>query len=160
MTLAYVAIGSNLGRPLEEVKQAFEDLRSVAQTVLVKRSSLYRSEPLGYAEQPPFVNAVALLDTALCAERLLEALQAIEARHGRSRSFANAPRTLDLDLLLYGDAVVDKPGLVVPHPRMHLRAFVLKPLLEIAAGIAIPGIGAAQTMLEQCGEQSVERISG
>ena len=160
MTLAYVAIGSNLGRPVEEVEQAFEDLRGIAQTVLVKRSSLYRSKPLGYADQPPFVNAVALLDTALPAERLLDALQAIEAQHGRRRSFANAPRTLDLDLLLYGDAVVDQPGLVVPHPRMHLRAFVLQPLLEIAAGIAIPGIGAAQSMLEQCGEQSVERISG
>lgn len=160
MTLAYVAIGSNLGRPVEEVEQALEDLGSIAQTVLVKRSSLYRSKPLGYADQPPFVNAVALLDTALPAERLLDALQAIEAQHGRRRSFANAPRTLDLDLLLYGDVVVDQPGLVVPHPRMHLRAFVLQPLLEIAAGIAIPGIGAAQAMLEQCGRQSVERISG
>ena len=160
MTLAYVAIGSNLGRPVEEVAQAFEDLASIAQTVLVKRSSLYRSKPLGYADQPPFVNAVALLDTALPAERLLDALQAIEAQHGRRRSFANAPRTLDLDLLLYGDAVMREPHLVVPHPRMHLRAFVLQPLLEIAAGIAIPGIGAARAMLEQCGDQSVERIGG
>src|SRR5437879_5990125 len=97
---------------------------------------------------------------ALPPEGLLDALQAIEARHGRSRSFANAPRTLDLDLLLYGDAVVNQPRLVVPHPRMHLRAFVLRPLVELAAGIAIPGIGAAQAMLEQCGDQSVERISG
>jgi len=160
VTLAYVAIGSNLGRPVEQVEQAFEDLGSIAQTVLVKRSSLYRSEPLGYADQPPFVNAVALLDTALPPEGLLDALQAIEARHGRSRSFANAPRALDLDLLLYGDAVVNQPRLVVPHPRMHLRAFVLRPLVELAAGIAIPGIGAAQAMLEQCGDQSVERISG
>ena len=160
MTLAYVAIGSNLGRPVEQVEQAFEDLGSIAQTALVKRSSLYRSKPLGYADQPPFVNAVALLDTALPPEGLLDALQAIEARHGRSRSFANAPRALDLDLLLYGDAVVNQPRLVVPHPRMHLRAFVLRPLVELAAGIAIPGIGAAQAMLEQCGDQSVERISG
>ena len=160
MTLAYVAIGSNLGRPVEQVEQAFEDLGSIAQTVLVKRSSLYRSKPLGYADQPPFVNAVALLDTALPPEGLLDALQAIEAQHGRGRSFANAPRTLDLDLLLYGDAVVDQPRLVVPHPRMHLRAFVLQPLVEIAGVIAIPGIGAAQAMLEQCGDQSVERISG
>jgi len=160
VTLAYVAIGSNLGRPVEQVEQAFEDLGSIAQTVLVKRSSLYRSKPLGYADQPPFVNAVALLDTALPPEGLLDALQAIEAQHGRGRSFANAPRTLDLDLLLYGDAVVDQPRLVVPHPRMHLRAFVLQPLVEIAGGIAIPGIGAAQAMLEQCGDQSVERISG
>jgi len=113
VTLAYVAIGSNLGRPVEEVAQAFEDLASIAQTVLVKRSSLYRSKPLGYADQPPFVNAVALLDTALPAERLLDALQAIEAQHGRSRSFADAPRTLDLDLLLYGDAVMRQPRLVV-----------------------------------------------
>src|SRR5437879_6311032 len=117
VTLAYVAIGSNLGRPVEAVEQAFEDLGSIAQTGLVKRSSLYRSKPTGYADRPEFVNAVALLDTALPAERLLDALQSIEAQHGRSRSFANAPRTLDLDLLLYGDAVVDKPRLVVPNPR-------------------------------------------
>ena len=160
MTLAYVGMGSNLGKPVEQLEQAFKDLGHIPQTALVKRSSLYRSKPLGYAEQPQFVNAVALLDTALAAAPLLEALQGIEARHGRSRSFPDAPRTLDLDLLLYGDAVMSEPGLVVPHPRMHLRAFVLKPLLEITPGVAIPAIGTAQAMLEQCGDQSVERIRG
>jgi len=160
VTLAYVGMGSNLGKPVEQLEQAFKDLGRIPQTALVKRSSLYRSKPLGYAEQPQFVNAVALLDTALAAAPLLEALQGIEARHGRSRSFPDAPRTLDLDLLLYGDAVMSEPGLVVPHPRMHLRAFVLKPLLEITPGVAIPAIGTAQAMLEQCGDQSVERIRG
>jgi 2-amino-4-hydroxy-6-hydroxymethyldihydropteridine diphosphokinase len=160
VTLAYVGIGSNLGKPLEHVEQAFKDLGRIPQTALVKRSSLYRSKPLGYAEQPQFVNAVALLDTALAAAPLLDALQGIEARHGRRRSFPDAPRTLDLDLLLYGDAVMHEPGLVVPHPRMHLRAFVLKPLLEITPGLAIPAIGAAQAMLEQCADQSVERVRG
>src|ERR1700694_5782072 len=103
VTLAYVGMGSNLGKPVEQLEQAFKDLGRIPQTALVKRSSLYRSKPLGYAEQPQFVNAVALLDTALAAAPLLEALQGIEARHGRSRSFPDAPRTLDLDLLRSGE---------------------------------------------------------
>ena len=132
MTLAYVGIGSNLGDPRAHVMQAFDELDRLPHTRVVKKSSLYRSAPVGYADQPDFVNAVAQLETGLPAERLLAEMQDVEARHGRRRSFPNAPRTLDLDLLLFGNLTLDTPALRIPHPRMHERAFVLKPLLEIA----------------------------
>jgi 2-amino-4-hydroxy-6-hydroxymethyldihydropteridine diphosphokinase len=124
----------------------------------VKSSSLYRWEPIGHADQPQFVNAVAQLETGLPAERLLAELQVIEARHGRVRSFANAPRTLDLDLLLFGEAVIDTEKLKLPHPRMHQRAFVLLPLVEIAPEVAIPGRGPAKALLDHCRNQGVERL--
>jgi 2-amino-4-hydroxy-6-hydroxymethyldihydropteridine diphosphokinase len=158
VTAAFVGLGANLGDPRSQVQQAFLELDAIPHTRLVRTSSLYRSEPVGYAEQPQFVNAVAQVETGLPAERLLAELQAIEARHGRSRSFANAPRTLDLDLLLFGNAVIDSKELKVPHPRMHERAFVLLPLLEIAPRAAIPGRGAAKALLEQCKNQGVERL--
>ena len=158
MTAAFVGLGANLGEPGTELRQAFLELDAIAHTRLVRASSLYRSEPVGYAEQPRFVNAVAQLETGLPAERLLAELHAIEARHGRRRSFANAPRTLDLDLLLFGDAVIETERLKVPHPRMHERAFVLVPLLEIAPEAAIPGRGAAKMLLERCANQGVQRL--
>ena len=159
MTVAYVGLGANLDEPARQVERALHELGGIARTRLVKASSLYRSAPLGYAGQPPFVNAVAQLETDLSAAELLDELQAIEARHGRRRSFANAPRTLDLDLLLFGQSSVETPRLRVPHPRMHERAFVLKPLLEIAPDAAIPGRGAAQALLRGCEAQSVQRIA-
>ena len=158
MTLAYVGIGSNLGEPARQVESAFEQLGRIRQTKLGAISSLYRSQPVGYARQPEFVNAVAVLETSLPPLGLLTELQAVESRHGRERSFPNAPRTLDLDLLLYGQEIIARPGLTVPHPRMHERAFVLKPLLEIAPDIAVPGLGAAQARLANCSNQLVERI--
>ena len=150
MTPAFVGIGSNLDDPRAQVLRAFEELEALPHTRLVKKSSLYRSAPVGYAAQPDFVNAVAQLETGLPAERLLAELQAIELRHGRSRSFANAPRTLDLDLLLYGAAQLKTATLQVPHPRMRERAFVLKPLLEIAPQLPFS--------LDGCANQDVERI--
>ena len=150
MTLAFVGIGSNLDDPRAQVLRAFKALEALPHTRLVKKSSLYRSAPVGYATQPDFVNAVAQLETGLPAERLLAELQAIELRHGRSRSFANAPRTLDLDLLLYGAAQLKTATLQVPHPRMRERAFVLKPLLEIAPQLPFS--------LDGCANQDVERI--
>ena len=159
MTIAYVGVGSNLREPVRQVEAAFAALDRIARTRLVKRSPLYRSEPLGYARQPRFVNAVAMLDTALAPEKLLEELQGIEARQGRRRSFANAPRTLDLDLLLFGDLQQSEAGLTLPHPRMHERAFVLEPLLDLAPGVAIPGKGSAIACLEACRGQSVEKIA-
>jgi 2-amino-4-hydroxy-6-hydroxymethyldihydropteridine diphosphokinase len=158
VTLAYIGIGSNMEGPQTQVARAFEELARLPRTRLGARSSLYRSAALGYAAQPDFINAVAELDTTLGAEQLLAKLQAIEARHGRRRSFANAPRTLDLDLLLYGDARIDEPHLRVPHPRMHERAFVLRPLVEIAPQAVIPGRGAAAACLAACKEQKVERM--
>jgi 2-amino-4-hydroxy-6-hydroxymethyldihydropteridine diphosphokinase len=158
VTLAYIGIGSNLEDPQAQVERAFDELARLPRTRLSARSSLYRSAPMGYAAQPDFINAVAEVDTELAAHELLAELQSIEARHGRRRSFANAPRTLDLDLLLYGDARIDEPQLVVPHPRMHERAFVLRPLVEIAPHATIPGRGTAAACLARRADQSVERI--
>jgi 2-amino-4-hydroxy-6-hydroxymethyldihydropteridine diphosphokinase len=158
VTVAYIGIGSNLDEPQAQVENAVAELATLPRTRLSARSSLYRSAPLGYAAQGDFVNAVAVIDTALGAQELLAELQAIEARHGRRRSFANAPRTLDLDLLLFGDARIDEPQLVVPHPRMHERAFVLRPLVEVAPQAMIPGRGSAAACLDACKEQRVERM--
>jgi 2-amino-4-hydroxy-6-hydroxymethyldihydropteridine diphosphokinase len=159
VTLAYIGIGSNLDEPQAQVKRAFDELAGLARTRLVGRSSLYRTAPVGHADQPDFINAVAALDTELGARELLGELQAIEQRHGRKRSFVNAPRTLDLDLLLFGNERIDRPDLVVPHPRMHERAFVLQPLLEIARKVRIPGRDSAAACLARCAEQNVERIA-
>ena len=150
MTLAHVGIGSNLDDPVRQVRAAFDELDRMPHTRVVKRSSLYRSAPLGHTEQPDFINAVAQLETGLPAARLLAELQALETRHGRKRSFPNAPRTLDLDLLLFGNATLCSPALTVPHPRMHERAFVLKPLLEVSPELPFS--------LEACAGQDVERI--
>ena len=156
--MAYVGLGANMGEPRRQLEQALRELDEVRLTRVMSRSSLYRSAPLGYADQPDFVNAVAQLETRLPAKELLAELQAIEARHGRERSYANAPRTLDLDLLLFGEELVSEPDLTVPHPRMHERAFVLLPLLEIAPDAAIPGRGKASALLQHLGSQTVERI--
>jgi 2-amino-4-hydroxy-6-hydroxymethyldihydropteridine diphosphokinase len=150
VTVAYVGIGSNLDQPRAHVLNAFSELDRLPHTRVVKKSSLYRSAPIGHAAQPDFINAVAQLETGLPAERLLAELQELEARHGRKRSFPNAPRTLDLDVLLFGDLTLDSPTLKIPHPRMHERAFVLKPLLEIA-----PQLGFNLT---GCANQKIERI--
>jgi 2-amino-4-hydroxy-6-hydroxymethyldihydropteridine diphosphokinase len=160
VTVAYVGIGSNLDQPLEQVRAAFIELDAMPDTRVVKRSSLYRTAPIGHAAQPDFVNAVAQLETGLAAERLLAELQQIEARHGRRRSFPNAPRTLDLDLLLYGTARLATPTLTVPHPRMHERGFVLEPLLEIAPEVAIPDRGPAKGFLGCVKDQKTQRIGG
>jgi len=147
MTLAFVGVGSNQQDPRKQLEQAFDELDQLPHTRLVKRSSIYRTAPVGYLDQPDFLNAVAQLETGMPAERLLGELQEIENRHGRERPFRNAPRTLDLDLLLYGQMQLKTETLVIPHPRMHERAFVLEPLLEIAPDVAIPGIGPARTCL-------------
>jgi len=115
--------------------------------------------PLDAPDQPEYVNAVAALDTDLSAPQLLEALLAIEARHGRQRPFRNAPRTLDLDLLLYGELALTSPTLTLPHPRMHRRAFVLRPLLDLDPRAEVPGRGAARELLRACGDQRLERLA-
>lgn len=138
MTTAYVGLGSNLEDPAKQVETALQELDRLPRTRLVRRSTLHRTAPVGYRDQPDFINAVAELETDLPAERLLDELQALEARHGRVRSFPNAPRTLDLDLLLFGDLVVQTERLILPHPRMRERAFVLEPLREIAPDLDLP----------------------
>jgi 2-amino-4-hydroxy-6-hydroxymethyldihydropteridine diphosphokinase len=125
---------------------------------LLSVSSLYRSEPIGVGKQPDFVNAVAEIETTLGARALLDELLATEARFGRTRESPGAPRTLDLDLLLYGERVIAEDKLTVPHPRMHERAFVLAPLAEIAPDIAIPGKGRAKALLAACSDQKIEKI--
>lgn len=131
MVAAYIALGANLGAAQQAVTAAVKRLKSLPQTRLVRCSSLYRSAPLD-AGGPDFINAVAEVDTTLTAPDLLAHLQALELDAGRERPYRNAPRTLDLDLLLYGEARIDSPALTVPHPRMNERAFVLLPLAEIA----------------------------
>jgi len=154
---AYVGLGANLGEPEIQVRRAIEALATLRDTRCVRASSLYRSAPIGYTDQPDFVNAVAEIETALEPRALLGELLAIETGFGRRRDFANAPRTLDLDLLLYGNAVITEPGLAVPHPRMHQRAFVLAPLVEIAGNIDVPGKGPAAVLLAGCNDQKTEK---
>jgi 2-amino-4-hydroxy-6-hydroxymethyldihydropteridine diphosphokinase len=139
---AAIALGSNLDDPESHVLRAFDDLAALAQTKVLARSRLYRTAPVGYADQPDFVNACALVETSLAPRALLDGLLAIEARHGRVRGIPNGPRTLDLDIVLYGDRVVDEPGLCIPHPRAHERDFVLKPLRDVWPDAVIPGNGA------------------
>lgn len=158
MITAYIGIGSNLGDPHEQVAQAFKALEALPETRLAGRSPLYRSAPIDAPGQPDYVNAVAAVETALSAPQLLEALQAIETRQGRTRPFARAPRTLDLDLLLYGDAAFASTHLTLPHPRMHERAFVLCPLLDLDPRAEVPGRGAARELMRACTTQRVERI--
>jgi 2-amino-4-hydroxy-6-hydroxymethyldihydropteridine diphosphokinase len=154
---AYIGAGANLGFARDAVLNALSDLSRMPSTEFVAASSLYRSAPID-AEGPDFINAVAEIETTMSAPQLLAALQAIETRYGRVRTTRNAPRTLDLDLLLYGDGIITSPDLVVPHPRLHERAFVLLPLIELAGAIAIPGKGPATALADAVGEQRVERL--
>ncbi|HLY95878.1 MAG: 2-amino-4-hydroxy-6-hydroxymethyldihydropteridine diphosphokinase [Sideroxydans sp.] len=156
--VAFIGLGSNLADPLAQVSGALEALNGLPRTRVVRSSSLYRSAPVGYLDQPEFINAVAQLETELAPRALLEALLALELECGRTRQFRNAPRTLDLDVLLYDDLIHHEHGLTIPHPQMHLRAFVLQPLLEIAPDCIIPGVGAAAEAARQCTGQVLERI--
>jgi len=155
---AFVGVGANLGDARAQVLSGIAALRELPSTQWVACSSLYASAPVD-AAGPDYVNAVVELDTLLPADALLRALHAIEARHGRVRSTVNAPRTLDLDLLLYGEQRSDDPALRLPHPRLHLRAFVLKPLLEIAPQLQVDGLGALSPWLQRAGDQAVTRIA-
>jgi len=158
VTIAYIGIGSNLGDARAQVLQAFDDLARLPQTQLEGRSALYRSAPLDAPGHADYVNAAAGVDTELSAAQLLAELQDIELRHGRERPYPNAPRTLDLDLLLYGDTSVASAMLTLPHPRMHQRAFVLLPLLELDPRLEVPGRGAARALLARCAAQRVVRM--
>ncbi len=156
--VAFIGLGSNLADPVAQVSHALDTLGSLPQMRVLRRSSLYRSAPVGYLAQPDFINAVAQLETELAPRALLDALLALEQECGRTREFRNAPRTLDLDVLLYDDLVHHEHGLSIPHPQMHLRAFVLQPLLEIAPDCVIPGIGTAADAARQCAGQKLERL--
>lgn len=158
MNTAYVALGANLGDPAATVLAAFAALANLPESRVTHGSSLYRTAPVGLTDQPEFVNAVAELETTLAPEALLEALFDIEERFGRIRAEKNGPRTLDLDLLLYNDQFIDLPSLTLPHPRLHLRAFVLQPLAEIAPQLAIPGRGTVAAWLPAVANQGIVRL--
>ncbi len=157
--IAYVALGANLGDPIATLLDACTALAALPTTRLTAVSSLYRTAPVGLKHQPDFINAVAALATALPPAQLLAQLFAIEARFGRQRSVANAARTLDLDLLLHGESVLNTAGLTLPHPRMHERAFVLAPLHEIAPDCRIPARGCVAELLTSCADQRIERLA-
>lgn len=135
--IAYIGLGSNLDAPLEQVRQALSELDMLPLSRLLAASSLYASRPVGPQDQPDFINAVAALETRLSPLALLDQLQALEQQHRRRRQRHWGPRTLDLDLLLYGNAAIDTPRLRVPHPQMTARAFVLAPLAEIAPSLEL-----------------------
>lgn len=154
--LAYIGIGGNLGDAALTVRQAIERLQPLGG---LRCSSLYRSAPVD-AQGPDFINAVVELQTALSPMELLATLQAIELDFGRQRPYRNAPRTLDLDLLLHGDAHMDTQALTLPHPRLHQRAFVLLPLLELAPELQAPGLGLLADHLPAIADQAIERLPG
>ena len=154
---AFVGLGANLGEARATLDQALQRIAALPQTQLLRRSSYYRSAPVD-AGGPDFVNAVAELSTTLEPLALLHALQAIEQAHGRERPYRNAPRTLDLDLLIHGDTCSDDPVLTLPHPRGHQRAFVLVPLAELEPRLPWPGRGLVADLAAAITDQPIERL--
>ena len=158
MMRASIGIGANLGDAVQTVQAAIAAIAALPDTALIAASSLYTSAPVD-SSGDDYVNAVIQVETGFTAEALLTALQTLENQHGRERPYRNAPRTLDLDVLLYGNQEISSATLQVPHPRMHERAFVLLPLTEIAPETRIPGIGAALYLLESVSDQRIRKLS-
>jgi 2-amino-4-hydroxy-6-hydroxymethyldihydropteridine diphosphokinase len=158
MPRAVIGLGANLGDPVAQLRAAIAAIGRLADTRVTAVSSFYRTAPVGYAAQPDFVNAAVSIDTALEPRALLDHLRSIETTAGRERSFKNAPRTLDLDVLLYADRTIDEPGLAIPHPRLHERAFALAPLVEIEPEAIVPGRGRAADLLARCADQRIVRL--
>lgn len=159
MTRVYIGLGSNLATPLQQLRNALAALAALPHTHLIAQSAFYASDPLGPADQPRYVNAVAALDTTLSPLALLDALQTIELEQGRTRKAERwGPRTLDLDILLFGDLQLNEPRLIVPHYHMHARAFVLYPLAEIAPDLQLPDGRALSELLDACPYTGLERL--
>lgn len=158
---AYIGLGSNLAGPERQVVGAMAEIAKLPETQLLAGSALYRTAPVGPAGQPDYVNAVACVHTRLAPRNLLAVLQGIEQVHGRLRDGTRwGPRTLDLDILLYGDEQVDESGLRIPHPEMARRAFVVVPLADVApAELRVPGAGTVGELLQRCTCDGVERIA-
>ncbi len=160
MERVYIGLGSNLATPLAQLRSALAALAALPKTDLIAQSSFYSSDPLGPADQPRYVNAVAALDTELSPLALLDALQTIELEQGRTRKAERwGPRTLDLDILLFGERQLDEPRLTVPHYHMHARAFVLYPLAEIAPDLQLPDGRALTELLDTCPFVGLERLN-
>lgn len=160
MQRAYIGLGSNLATPLQQLHSALQALNALPHSQLIAQSSFYASDPLGPADQPRYVNAVAALDTDLSPLALLDALQRIELEQGRTRKAERwGPRTLDLDILLFGNLQLDEPRLTVPHYHMHARAFVLYPLAEIAPQLQLPDGRTLNDLLAACPYVGLERLS-
>ena len=158
MHQAFIALGSNLEDPQAQVERALETIANTTNIKLIKASSLYRTVPVGYDNQPDFINAVAEIETDLNPLALLDSLLEIETQHGRERPFPNAPRVLDLDVLLYEGVATSSPALTLPHPRMHTRGFVMLPLAEIAPKISIGNHGYADDLAAKCDNQGVSKL--
>jgi 2-amino-4-hydroxy-6-hydroxymethyldihydropteridine diphosphokinase len=155
----YIGIGSNLGRPLEQVRRARDALGALPNTRLMGISPFYRNPAIGPGDQPDYVNAVAAIETRLGPHELLDALQVIEANQGRKRSAVRwQPRTVDLDLLVYGDRAIHDQRLTIPHPHIHERAFVLKPLLDLAPHLEVPGLGPVARLLSCVPDGLLRRV--
>lgn len=159
MIRAYVGLGANLDGPAARLRRVLDELDAVPSTRVAARSPLYRSAPLGPPDQPDYINAVAALDTGLDPVPLLHALRSLEARHGRRRDGERwGPRTLDLDLLLYGELTMRTSELTLPHPGLHERAFVLYPLSDVAPALAVPGHGTIDALLKRLPDSGIERL--
>ncbi|MCI0400272.1 MAG: 2-amino-4-hydroxy-6-hydroxymethyldihydropteridine diphosphokinase [Gammaproteobacteria bacterium] len=161
MTRTYVGLGSNLDDPEKQIQMALRALAALPQTTLIRHSALYRSPPMGPQDQPDYINAVALLETDLPARELLHCMLEIERRQGRVRTGKRwGPRTLDLDLLVYGEERWSDELLTVPHPEIPNRAFVLYPLSELAPDLNIPGFGPLAELLKACPAEGLRRCHG
>lgn len=164
MHQAFVALGSNLQNPVRQLQNAFTEIAALPDTQLIKQSSLYQTAPvdcpeLGAEKVPDFINAVIEIQTTLTPEALLQALHGIENKAGRERPYINAPRVLDCDLLLYEDNIINSEFLVLPHPRMHTRGFVLLPLFEIAPQLSMPIHGKIAALINENLSKDIKKLS-
>lgn len=156
MAIAFIALGSNLQDPTQQVKRAFDAVAQLPETTLLKQSSLYKTAPVGYDNQPDFINAVVKVETTLAPEALMCHLLTIETQFGRERPFPNAPRILDLDLLLYDAVCMQTDLLTLPHPRMQERGFVMLPLAEIAADLVLPNGESVVELAKNFPQQAIQ----
>ncbi len=156
MTISYIALGSNLGDPAEHIASAIQELDHTPECQLLAQSPWYRSTAIGPGQQPDYINAVAKLDTSLTPPHLLRALQEIEKDHGRERMERWGARTLDLDILLYGDDIISDSELTIPHPRLGERSFALYPLFDLAPDLALPCGTTIASLLARCPRQGLQ----
>lgn len=159
MTIAFLGLGSNLDSPFNQLFNAIKAIETIPSTSLIQTSSFYKNRPVGPRDQPDFLNAVASIDTGLSPDKLLDYLQDIEMQQGRKRDIHWGARTLDLDILLFGSDVINSARLVIPHPEMHKRAFVLQPLYEIAPDLVIPEQGPLKDLIQYIDTGTMQKVS-